>query len=151
MMYIHQNGGVDMGKRIDNTTCHCLKMRLSAGNVIQFYDNILSPSGVTVRQYSLLNKIGENEGCSVRELSDATELDRSTLARSLKPLMKAGYVEDRKEKSARNSILYLTKEGLDTCKHASELWGEAQKEYEDKLGKDKVKELEGILELLQTL
>lgn len=140
-----------MGKRIDNTKCHCLKMRRSAGNVIKFYDNILSPSGVTVRQYSLLNKIAENEGCSVRELSDATELDRSTLARSLKPLMKAGYIEDRKEKSARNSMLYLTKEGLETCNCASELWAEAQKEYEDKIGKDKVRELESILELLQTL
>jgi DNA-binding MarR family transcriptional regulator len=140
-----------MGKRIDNTTCHCLKMRLSAGNVIHFYDDILAPSGVTVRQYSLLIKIMENEGCSVRELSDAAELDRSTLARSLKPLMQAGYIENRKEKSARNSILYLTQDGLDTCKRASELWAEAQKEYEEKLGKDKVKELESILELLQTL
>lgn len=140
-----------MSKRIDNTTCHCLKMRRSAGNVIQFYDNILSPSGVTVRQYSLLNKIAENEGCSVRELSDAVELDRSTLARSLKPLMQAGYIEDRKESSARNSVLYLTKEGVHTCHHAAELWQKAQKEYEDKLGENTVRELENILELLQTL
>ncbi|MGI6204662.1 MAG: MarR family winged helix-turn-helix transcriptional regulator [Anaerovoracaceae bacterium] len=140
-----------MGKRIDNTTCHCLKMRRSAGNVIRFYDNILSPSGVTVRQYSLLNKIAENEGCSVRELSDAAELDRSTLARSLKPLMKAGYIEDRKEKSARNSVLYLTEEGVRTCDHAEKLWQRAQKEFEDKIGDSKVKELESILELFQTL
>ncbi|MGI6211406.1 MAG: MarR family winged helix-turn-helix transcriptional regulator [Anaerovoracaceae bacterium] len=140
-----------MGKRIDNTKCHCLKMRRSAGNVIEFYDHILSPSGVTVRQYSLLNKIAENEGCSVKELSDATVLDRSTLARSLKPLMQAGYIEDRKKKSARNSVLYLTREGAETCDRAAELWSEAQKAFEDKIGKDKVRELESILELLQTL
>lgn len=140
-----------MSKRIDNTTCHCLKMRRSAGNVVQFYDNLLSPSGVTVRQYSLLNKIAENEGCSVRELSDATELDRSTLARSLKPLIQAGYIEDRKERKARNSVLYLTEEGIDTCRHASELWNKAQKAFEDKVGRNNVQELESILELLQAL
>jgi DNA-binding MarR family transcriptional regulator len=140
-----------MGKRIDNTTCHCLKMRLSAGNVIRFYDTILSPSGITVRQYSLLNKIAEREGCSVRELSDAVQLDRSTLARSLKPLLQAGYIEDRKEKNARNSVLYLTEEGAARCKRASELWAEAQKEFEEKIGREKVKELESILELLQAL
>lgn len=140
-----------MGKRIDNTTCHCLKMRRSAGNVIRFYDDMLSPSGVTVRQYSLLNQIGKHEGCSVRELSDAVELDRSTLARSLRPLMQAGLIEDRKEKSARNSALYLTEKGQTTCQHAYILWEEAQKVYEEKIGKDRVKELEGILEQLQNL
>lgn len=140
-----------MGKSIDITKCHCIKMWLSAGNVIQFYNNILSPSGVTARQYSLLDKIVENEGCSVRELSDATELDRSTLTRNLKILMRAGYIEDRKKKSARNSILYLTKEGVNKYDYATELWVKAQKAFEDKVGKDTVKELERILKLLQTL
>lgn len=140
-----------MSKRIDNTACHCLKMRRSAENVIRFYDHILAPSGVTVRQYSLLNNIAENEGCSIRELSDAAELDRSTLTRSLKPLMQAGYIEDRKEKSARNSVLYLTGEGVQTCHHAAKLWQKAQKEFEDIIGGDTVKELESILESLQTL
>lgn len=140
-----------MGKRIDNTKCHCLKMRRSAENVIRFYDHVLSPSGVTVRQYSLLSIIAEKPGCSVRELSDAAELDRSTLARSLKPLMQTGYIEDRKEKSARNSVLYLTKVGADICSQAASLWQKAQEEYEEKVGRDRVTELESLLELLQTL
>lgn len=140
-----------MGKRIDNTKCHCLKMRRSAENVIHFYDTTLSPSGVTVRQYSLLRAIEEHEGCSVRELADAAELDRSTLARSLKPLMQAGYIEDHKEASARNSVLYLTLKGSDTCRYAAELWQKAQNEFEDKIGSDTVKKLENILELLQTI
>ena len=46
-----------MGKRIDDTTCHCLKMRRSAWNVVSFYDRMLKPAGITVGQYSLLNVI----------------------------------------------------------------------------------------------
>ena len=71
-----------MGKRIDDTTCHCLKMRRSAWNVVSFYDRMLKPAGITVGQYSLLNGIEEHDGCNISELGMWTELDRSTLVRS---------------------------------------------------------------------
>ena len=140
-----------MGKRIDNTTCHCLKMRRSAGNVISFYDQILKPSGVTVRQYSLLYSISEHDGCNVRELSVYMELDRSTLARSLKPLMKAGFIADAKDACARDSKLSLTEQGQQVCQEAAKLWEIAQKRFEEKLGPEQVKVLEDALEKLQTL
>lgn len=140
-----------MGKRIDNTTCHCLKMRRSAENVIRFYDQVLQPSGITVRQYSLLKNIGENEGCSVRILAELTDLDRSTLARSLKPLMKAGLIEDSKEIGTRDSKLLLTRDGKDTCAFAAGLWQQAQREFEERLGAGQVEKLEEILLGLQNL
>ena len=140
-----------MGKRIDNTTCHCLKMRRSAENVIGFYDRRLQPAGITVRQYSLLKNIDENEGCSVRVLADLTDLDRSTLARSLKPLMKAGLLEDTKEVGTRDSKLILTEKGKETCSLAADLWGRAQGEFEEKLGMNHVEALENILLELQSL
>ena len=90
-----------MGKRIDDTTCHCLKMRRSAWNVVSFYDRMLKPAGITVGQYSLLNGIEEHDGCNISELGMWTELDRSTLVRSLKPLFKAGLICDRKEAGMR--------------------------------------------------
>lgn len=140
-----------MGKSITNTACHCLKMRRSAENVIHFYDDTLRPSGITVRQYSLLYQIRLHSGCSVRELSEATELDRSTLARSLKSLFSSGYIEDRKATGARNSKLYLTESGKNVCSAAEELWNKAQKSYEEKLGMDTVHALENALLKLQTL
>lgn len=116
-----------MGKRIDNTVCHCLKMRRSAENVIRFYDAILASSGVTVRQYSLLRQISDHERCNVRALSELTELDRSTLARSLKPLMKAGLVNDAKEVGTRDSKLFLSQKGKQVCGKAEKLWNNAGK------------------------
>lgn len=140
-----------MGKRIDNTVCHCLKMRRSAENVIQFYDTILAPCGVTVRQYSLLSAISEHRGCNVRILSEATLLDRSTLARSLKPLIKSGYIKDNKAAGARDSVLELTEKGISACKEASKLWETAQRRLEEKLGKEQLAALENTLALLQEL
>jgi DNA-binding MarR family transcriptional regulator len=140
-----------MGKTIANTNCHCLKMRRSAENVIRFYDGKLSPSGVTVRQYSLLRQVGLHPGCSVSELAKLTELERSTLARSLKPLFSEGYLEDRKKPGTRDRSLHLTASGKRTCIKAGRLWAEAQLEYEESLGADTVKALEDALLKLQSL
>lgn len=140
-----------MGKRIDNTICHCLKMRRSAENVIGFYDSKLEPAGITVRQYSLLKNILEHEGCSVRMLADLTCLDRSTLARSLKPLIKGGLVGDAKEIGKRDSKLFLTEHGTRICALGASLWQEAQAEFEEKLGMEQVDALEKLLLALQEL
>lgn len=140
-----------MSKRIDNTVCHCLKMRRSAENVIQFYDTILVPCGVTVRQYSLLKAISEHSGCSVRILSEATLLDRSTLARSLKTLIKSGYIIDNKAAGARDCVLELTEKGIYTCNEASKLWETAQLLFEAKFSKEQLAAFEDTLTLLQEL
>ena len=140
-----------MSKRIDDTSCHCLKIRRSAENVIKFYDGILAPSNVTVRQYSLLRAVADHKGCNVRELSEITLLDRSTLARSLKPLMQAGYINDKKPVGARNSILELSEEGILVCDEAAALWEMAQQRFEEKLGTEQLNALETALSVLQTL
>lgn len=140
-----------MGKRIDDTVCHCLKMRRSSENVIKFYDNFLAPAGVTARQESLLCMIRQHSGCSVKELSVQTQLERSTLARSLKPLINVGYVNDSKEKGTRDSKLELTELGKKVCGNAEVLWLKAQEEYENKVGKDQIVILENLLEKLEGL
>lgn len=138
-------------KRIDNTTCHCLKMRRTAGNVVSFYDNKLAPLGITVRQYSLLNSISELECCSVSSLAIATELERSTLARSLKPLISQGFIADMRKTGSRDSQLILTDSGKEIVLKAEKLWNEAQVEFEKKLSKEQLEALEDIMETLQTM
>ena len=120
-----------MGKRIDDIPCHCLKIRRSAENVTRFYDKVLAPSGITARQCSLLGSIYANPGCSIRDLAEDTILDRSTLTRSLKPLLELGYIEVYREAYA--------------------LWKQAQQELEQKVGKRNLAQMESMLLLLQDL
>lgn len=140
-----------MSKRVDNTICHCLKIRRTAENVVHFYDSILAPSGVTARQYSLLHAIFEHSGCNVRELSEVTLLDRSTLARSLKPLIKSGYVKDNKAVGGRDSVLELTGHGILVCRKAAGLWEVAQCQFESKMNQEQLGTFEDTLTLLQDL
>ena len=133
------------------TSCYCLKIRRASALVTKFYDGMLGPCGVTVRQYSLLLNISQAEYCSVKELADLTELDRSTLARSLKPLYHHRLVIDAKEPGTRNSRLVLTKIGKETVECANRLWLEAQKDVELKLEEDGLHSLEKLLGLLEAL
>jgi len=142
-----------MSERQSKTTssCYCLKTRRASAALTKFYDNKLAPCGVTVRQYSLLLNISQAENCSVKELADMTELDRSTLARSLKPLYQQALVIDTKELGTRNSQLELTRAGKQTVECANQLWAEAQEVVEEKFGEVGLQKLEMVMARLEAL
>ena len=131
--------------------CYCLRMRKASLAAAEFYNGILAPSGVTARQYFLLLTIGKMERCSVRELADAAELDRSTLSRSLKPLREQGMIADQKAGGAKSSRLELTDKGRAVLEQARILWGQAQRALEEKAGKEGKEALEKVFSLLNEL
>lgn len=133
------------------TSCYCLKMRRAGSDLTRFYDKQLEPSGVTVSQYSLLLNISLAEQGTIKELADMAELDRSTLARNIKPLFKKNLVYDAKEDGARNSKIALTAEGEKALEQAKLLWSNAQRLVQEKLGEIGITELEKVLKTLETL
>ncbi len=122
--------------------CYCLRMRKASLAVSAFYNRILAPSKVTSRQYFLLASIGRLGSCSVRELADAVELDRSTLSRSLKPLREQGMVADQKVGGAKSSRLELTDQVRAALSEALELWQKAQSSLAEQIGPEGLEALE---------
>jgi DNA-binding MarR family transcriptional regulator len=137
--------------RIGPTPCYCLKLRRINSAVTDYYNLHLAPSGITISQFSLLSKIEAARECSVRELADAAELDRSTLARSLKPLLRQGLVADDKEPGRRNSRLRLGAAGLDTLAKARPVWRKIQENIRRKLGDDGLTALEELAGKVESL
>jgi DNA-binding MarR family transcriptional regulator len=128
-----------------------METRRVAASLTVFYDAMLAPSGVTARQYFLLLNIFQAENCSVKELADMSALDRSTLARSLKPLYQRGFIVDTKEPGTRNSRLEVTKAGRKKVEYAKQLWEETQKTIERTLGPAGMQEFERVMALLETI
>ena len=89
--------------------CHCWRLKRAAHHLNEFYDKALAPSGVTISQYGMLREINQHGGCSVMDLAGYLDLERSTLTRSLKPLMQKGFVSDCRECHMRNCRLVLTR------------------------------------------
>ncbi len=72
--------------------CLCLLVRKTARMVTQWYDACLHPTGLRSTQFNSLVAIGLAQTVPLTRLADVLVLDRTTLARNLKPLERQGLV-----------------------------------------------------------
>ncbi len=115
-------------------TCACFNLRKSTRLVTQLYDHKLRPAGIRATQFTILVAIQTNAPIAIQALSRITVMDRTTLARNLKPLERNGLIaitpgEDRRVRLAR-----LTAQGQRVLSRALPLWKAAQAEFRHKLG-----------------
>lgn len=131
--------------------CVCIHLRRAGRSLTSYYDRMLAPSGITTAQYSLLCHLDQLGTASTSALAASVKLDRSTLARNLKPLFAAGLVADTAKKDARDRCLALTETGSQTLLYAEKLWKKAQRGVRDLIGEKKLKTLMKTLAKLETL
>ncbi len=140
-----------MKKNIDNTPCYCLKMHRSAENVIAYYNRILAPAGITIRQFSIMASILESEEETISKLAEINELDRTTMTRNLTPLLRMGLITNKKKPGQRNSRIAVTDSGRKTFQAAQQLWNKAQDHFENTLGQDGIRALDNAIKKIQEL
>lgn len=121
---------------IPEKPCLCINLRRVAQKVTDFYDRVLQPVGVSVNQYSLLVNISRMEGCGTGELAQRVRLEKSTLVRTLQPLLRAGLIEDKAPGKARRRRLYISPQGEEVLQKAFPLWQKAQGELAGALGEN---------------
>ena len=100
------------------TGCACRNLRRTARAVTQLYDDTLRPSGLRITQFTLL--------VPITRLADALDLDRTTLARDLKPLTERGLLEITAGQDKRTRMVRLTVQGREAIARAYPLWRQAQ-------------------------
>ena len=81
--------------------CACLQLRMASRAITRLFDKILEPSGLKVTQFSFLAAVEEFDEPTLSVLANHLVMDKSTVARNLKPLEKAGLIvirvaEDRR-------------------------------------------------------
>jgi DNA-binding MarR family transcriptional regulator len=106
--------------------CACKSLRRAARAVTQLYDETLRPSGLRVTQFTLLVAVAVSEPVPITRLADALTLDRTTLARDLRPLTERGLVEVAAGDDRRMRVIRLTRQGRDAIARAYPLWKQAQ-------------------------
>ena len=136
-------------KKRRSSTCHCIQLRRAASRVTERYDMALAPAGLTVGQYSLLAHLERLEHVSVSRLAEELELERTTLVRTLKPVLARQLVADAAEPGRRSRALTLTGEGRTLLEQARPLWRAAQEDVERRLGEGGIAALEALLERLE--
>lgn len=73
--------------------CSCTKLRQLTRKITGIYDRHLAADALTIGQYSLLARIEKCGPIGAIPLATNMGMDRSTMSRALKPLIKAGWVQ----------------------------------------------------------
>jgi DNA-binding MarR family transcriptional regulator len=120
-------------ERLEN--CACFSVRKAARAVTRAFDAALAPSGLEATQFSVLAAIAVTRRFTMGELADWLGLDRTTLTRNVRPLVRAGYVSTEPGADQRRRLLHLTAAGRRRLKSAFPLWRAAQRRVITAIGR----------------
>lgn len=116
--------------------CTCHLLRRLARRVTQDYDRAVAPAGLTITQFSLLQHLRQQPGVSASALAQQVGMERTTLLRNLRPVIRDGLARYRSTEAGRSAELELTARGLERVRQARPLWAQAQATLERRLGKE---------------
>ena len=134
---------------MNTDSCFNLALRKSSRLITQFYEDRLSATGLKVGQFAILRAVSFTKETTNRELQSILVLDQTTLTRSLKPLIRDGYLQLKSQADdGRIKLISLTKSGKALYEEAEPIWIETQKALQKKIG---VKETDSILDLANIL
>jgi DNA-binding MarR family transcriptional regulator len=129
------------------TSCACFNLRKAARAITSLYDEALRPAGIRATQLTLLMGIAAAEQPTISQLAELLVMDRTTLARDLKPLAAQGLVTIVAGDDRRTRLVQLTVAGRHTLNDALPLWHQAQtRMITDGLGRDEWHALYGALQ-----
>lgn len=135
----------------DDDNCYDLMLLRLSAKINNYYKMMLKPAGITPGQYRILRHIDHIDGGSVQTVADSMGVDRSTLARTVKPLINSGLIEDNNAAGCRDRSLVLTVRGKKTMKQAVKCWLKAQEHISQTLGDEGIAKLSEIIELLSDI
>lgn len=127
--------------------CTCTRVRRLARRISQVYDRALAPVGLKVTQYALLSTLASRDAQPIGVLAESLDMDRTSLTRTLKPLLANGLVVlVQGDDDARVRCVHLTDRGRALRLDAKKLWRAAQDETNRRIGDRRVAELHKLFD-----
>ena len=121
------------------TQCLCTSVRQLARRMTSIYEAHLALHGISVPQFSILQRLHQLSPVANLEFATQMGMDRTTLSRGLKPLIAAHWIEtvDMPKGTVidkRSFGLQLTAAGIEKYQSSRKAWLSAQNETRDILG-----------------
>jgi len=126
--------------------CLFSKTRTVSRYVTNLYTKALKEIGITPVQYSMLTAIQVLKEANINDLSRALKIDRTTINRNLKPLIRDGLVYMNESSDRRERLVSITIEGDELYKKGYEGWQKAQCEFKEILGEKNWNEMNEVLD-----
>ncbi|RMD60909.1 MAG: MarR family transcriptional regulator [Alphaproteobacteria bacterium] len=120
---------------MDPGGCICASLRQAARAVTQAYDTALRPADLTATQFTVLATLTRHPDLPLTKLAQILVMDRTTLTRTLKPLVDKGLVRIEPGKDQRVRTVGLSEAGRARLAEALPLWRRAQTRLVERLGR----------------
>ena len=135
---------------LEDPTCLNFQLRRTARQVSRYYDDALRPLSLRVSQFNVLAVLAQTGPMAVTELADILGMDRSALARNLKPLARRGLLKVAPGKDRRTRLAALKPAGKRKLASALPEWGRAQERLVARVGRDEALRLAEFLGRLRS-
>jgi len=123
------------------TRCANFNLRRASRALGQVYDAALRPLGLKGTQFSLLTALALLGSVPLSQLARELGMDRTSLTRNLRPLLREGYVREDRGEDRRQRLLDLTEAGRRIYREALPLWQAVQDQVEGRLGTERLERL----------
>ena len=133
-------------------TCTCSALRQASRHLTRLYDDALATVGLGINQFSILSKLENYGPQTLQGLAERLVMDRSTLARLLRPLQERDLVSiGVSEDDRRHRRIALTPAGASLMREAHPLWIAAEKRFQTVFGADPALDLRTALKRATTV
>lgn len=126
----------NMKKAAESSSCACFNMRKVSRVVTQVFEEVFRKGGIDLRgtQYSLLVNVFAYGPAPITKLSELLVMDRTSLARNLRPLINKGYLKIESGNDKRTRLVRLTAKGEQVLSEAYPHWKKAQERVKKEIG-----------------
>ena len=106
--------------------CACQNLRRVTRVVTRIYDQELRKAGLEITQFGLLTALAATGEANQKRLSAGFSMDSTTLTRTLRRLLKQGWVRVRRGNDRRERLFRLTQGGKRKMAEAQPYWKQAE-------------------------
>jgi DNA-binding MarR family transcriptional regulator len=114
--------------------CACASLRRAARALSQRYEEALRPAGLTITQFTILQALTLAGEITQGMLGEILVMDSTTLTRTLRIMLREGWVAERRGKDRRERLISLSSAGRQLFEAASAPWEKAQEDLRKELG-----------------
>lgn len=113
--------------------CLCGILLVATRAVTRLYNEELRSVGLETTQYSMLGMLKSIGSMSLSDLGDRLAVDKTTISRNAKVLVRNGWLRLECGEDARERIAVLTREGVEKLAEARPHWLRAQQRMREAL------------------
>ena len=118
----------------DTQQCLNFLVRRAARILARHFDEALRQVGLRATQFNMLAILAQTPAMPLTRLADLLAIERSALARNLKPLERRGYVAIKAGEDRRARVAVLTRRGAKKLQAALPVWSRAHERFGNRLG-----------------